>query len=1255
MLRYILTVSLLFVSVFVFSNMPTLAHSELNEQTQAYEFFAPDATNTGLYHPNADPLPGGCVGVTPGGETQPPCCLNGYVYLDGQPIAGATVQIESQHGQKQLVTQPYPNSLQPEYRLALSAAPLSVNAGDAITVTAHYGDLTKSLRYVVRSGAQTVDLVLVPTNANQASNYIFERQIWNQSDSGRLQRPHNIVMDSQGALYVLDTDNAQVQVFDSQGNFLRGWGTPGNLPGEFFSPMGIAVDQSDNVYVADTANHRIQKFSRLGRSLLEIGSIGSADGQLRNPEGVAISVEGNLYVADSQNNRIQKFDASGRWLLSWGASGGGDGQFNYPTAMAFDRQGALYVVDYQNHRVQKFTRDGLFITKWGSQGQCIGPTGCKDGDFYLPDGIALDGNENVYVSDANHRIQRFTSTGLFLGKLGSRGAGQGQFEYPKGMTIDKQNHLYVVDEFNNRIQHFDANFNWLAVWGNQGGNARQLAQPGGAAADSSGNLYVADTGHHRIQKFGADGAWQSNFGSQGAANGQFNQPRAVAMDSQGNLYVADTGNHRIQKFSNSGLFIKAWGNQGVGPGQFISPSGVAVDSQGNLYGADTFNHRIQKFTTEGVFIQSWGSQGLGNGQMNAPEDVAVDNQGNVYVADTFNHRIQKFTAAGVFLKTWGSQGSRNGEFDTATSIAIDNLGNLFVTDNTFRVQKFNQEGVWLSTWGERGQRPGQFLAPLRVTTAQGRVYVSDTQNNRVQIFKATQYTKPIATITSISSQNLGATDTLVAYGLGQDSNTTLPITAYRWTEGEAGNHLLGATQTLIIPAAQLTPHRPLIGLQVQDAEGEWSERVTVRVTVAGPPQRPWAMLLYLAADYPDGGALYNRFAEVIDQLCTHAITNTVGIAVQLDGPRNDDTTRMRIDPGQPCNPATLYDPIPEQAMDTSAALAEFIAWGQTNFPSARYYLSIGNHGQAVRGIAWDNTSDLADDHGALNYSAYLTVNELGEALRMTNTLPVQVLHLDACSMNLVESAYELQNRTEFLIASQYLGWDYFAYAGYAQAMNNTATPEGVAQAVINRYAELAEAEHRPYTLAALDMRRATPALTAINDLAAELIALLDNAPANRALLAQLWEETAKFESSGNLVNDPSDMYIDLVQWTRLVQTRISSQAVQGRAATLLAELTGPQHFIFANRRQSNRLLVSNRDELINLEQANGVSIFYPGDPDSTEYQLYTTNRLFNFTRHSRWPKLLAAALGATINPRPPSAPLTPLTGGKELFLPLIVR
>ena len=114
----------------------------------------------------------------------------------------------------------------------------------------------------------------------------------------------------------------------------------------------------------------------------------------------------------------------------------------------------------------------------------------------------MDGAGNVFVADYNnHRIQKFTSTGAFLAKWGSRGTGDGQLQRPRGAAVDGAGNLYVADTANNRIQAFTSSGAFLARWSNEGSDDWQFDQPVAVAVDSSGNVYVANTVNHRIQTF----------------------------------------------------------------------------------------------------------------------------------------------------------------------------------------------------------------------------------------------------------------------------------------------------------------------------------------------------------------------------------------------------------------------------------------------------------------------------------------------------------------------------------------------------------------------------------------------------------------------------------------------------------------------------------------------------------------------------------------------------------------------------------
>lgn len=294
--------------------------------------------------------------------------------------------------------------------------------------------------------------------------------------------------------------------------YVTQWGKQGSKDGEFNAPEAVALDSQGNVYVADTENHRIQKFDATGKFLTQWGSKGIHNGQFESPGGIAVDRANNVYVADTFNNRIQKFDATGKFLGKWGTpcdlqSGKGcvdpdgpgplklgDGQFNLPIGIAFDRDGNLYVTDAFNHRVQKFDPTGKFLGSFGVFGS-------EDGQFNITAGIAIDKDGNLYVSDnKNDRVQKFDPHGKFLGKFGGPGAADTQMRRPYHVAVDSSNRIYVTDQGHDRIQVFDVGGNLLTLWGKGGNNSGEFQAPKGIAAYQN-FIYVADSDNHRIQKF----------------------------------------------------------------------------------------------------------------------------------------------------------------------------------------------------------------------------------------------------------------------------------------------------------------------------------------------------------------------------------------------------------------------------------------------------------------------------------------------------------------------------------------------------------------------------------------------------------------------------------------------------------------------------------------------------------------------------------------------------------------------------------
>ncbi len=266
--------------------------------------------------------------------------------------------------------------------------------------------------------------------------------------------PHNVALDAQGNLYVVDSNNHRVQKFDANGNFVMQWGGQGSAPGQFNEPWGIGVDKQGSVYVADTWNHRIEKFDANGKFLLQWGTFG--DGvkepltpmQFYGPRALAVDPDGNIWVTDTGNKRVLKFDPNGQSLGEFGTAGGDPGQFLEPVGIAVDAKGNIFVADTWNQRIQEFDKDFNPIQQWTVE--------AWDGQSVVNKPyLALDANGNVYVSDPEgYRIIKFSTSGKVLAVWGTKGNSLSTFELPTGLAIAPDGRIYVADSGNNRVLLF---------------------------------------------------------------------------------------------------------------------------------------------------------------------------------------------------------------------------------------------------------------------------------------------------------------------------------------------------------------------------------------------------------------------------------------------------------------------------------------------------------------------------------------------------------------------------------------------------------------------------------------------------------------------------------------------------------------------------------------------------------------------------------------------------------------------------------
>jgi DNA-binding beta-propeller fold protein YncE len=275
--------------------------------------------------------------------------------------------------------------------------------------------------------------------------------------------------------------------------------------------------------------------------------------------------------------------------------------------------------------------------------------------------------------------------------IGSVGIGEGQFKYVEDFAFSKDGYLLVTDAAHAFVQKFDKTTGrFVSRFGGKGDADADLDKPEGIAVDANGNIFIADYNTGHVKKYDAAYNWVLTFSEYGSGKGQ--NMKSEFMDIRdGRLYMPEAGNHRVNVFELGGKFLFDFGGLGNAPGHMNNPESAKFSSDGRLHVADLKNDRIQVFDADGKLLSSFGRPGSGPGEFKAPAGIALDANDNVYVTEIGNDRVQVFDKQGKFLTQFGRSGSGNAEFGNLHGIIVDKV----------------------SGW----------------------VYVADTANNRVQVFK----------------------------------------------------------------------------------------------------------------------------------------------------------------------------------------------------------------------------------------------------------------------------------------------------------------------------------------------------------------------------------------------------------------------------------------------------------------------------------------------------------------------------------------
>ena len=251
-----------------------------------------------------------------------------------------------------------------------------------------------------------------------------------------------------GRVFVSDSAAKVIRLYDFAEKRAESFGREGE--GRVAVPLGMDTDAVGNLYVTDSSQRRVTVYDRDGNYLRAFGGSEHLD----RPSGIAVTADGSrAFVADtagvsSQNHRIAAFDPrSGELLYHIGTRGSGQGEFNLLREIALGPDGLLYVVDGGNFRIQVLEQDGTFVRAFGKPGR-------QFGQFARPKGIDVGPDGNVYVADAAFgNFQIFDPEGNLLIFIGTRANlnKPGTYMLPAGLEVDEDGRIYFVDQFFRRV------------------------------------------------------------------------------------------------------------------------------------------------------------------------------------------------------------------------------------------------------------------------------------------------------------------------------------------------------------------------------------------------------------------------------------------------------------------------------------------------------------------------------------------------------------------------------------------------------------------------------------------------------------------------------------------------------------------------------------------------------------------------------------------------------------------------------------
>jgi DNA-binding beta-propeller fold protein YncE len=263
-------------------------------------------------------------------------------------------------------------------------------------------------------------------------------------------------------------------------------------------PIGVCVTNDDRVYVTDLKSDVVRVYRTDGSYLFSFGALTSDEAtHLAQPGRVAQGPSGEIWVTDRRLRGIFVFDKDGAFKRRFVPKS--DAATTWaPISVTFGPDGKVYVCDVgqtRGHRVLVFEQDGTEVLRFGKTVQANRMQE-SPGSFYFPNSIAIGREGEIFVSDGNNRrVQVFDAQGRFLRLIASSGT-------PRGMAIDSEQRLIVVDPLAHTIDAYDLEGNRLVSFGGPGIGPGQFQYPNDIALDKRGRMFITDRENHQVQVWG---------------------------------------------------------------------------------------------------------------------------------------------------------------------------------------------------------------------------------------------------------------------------------------------------------------------------------------------------------------------------------------------------------------------------------------------------------------------------------------------------------------------------------------------------------------------------------------------------------------------------------------------------------------------------------------------------------------------------------------------------------------------------------